>query len=63
MNLVEDYLIKNKELKLSTRTLSKRLNIKVKKVHYLCFNSKLIKQVDPLEVGYLGKKINVFTSN
>ena len=61
MNLVEEYLSNNPHLKLSTKSLSKRLNIKNKKVKYLCYNSNLIRKVNPLEVGCLASKLNVFT--
>ncbi len=61
MNLVEEYLSNNKNLKLSTKSLSKRLNIKNKKVIYLCYNSKLLRNVKPIEVGSLAAKLNVFT--
>ena len=61
MNLVEEYLFNNPDVSLSTKSLSKRLNIKIKKVHYLCHNSKLLRKVKPLEVGSLKNKLNVFT--
>lgn len=61
MNLVEEYFTQNKNIKLSTKSLAKKLNIKVKQVNYLCYNSKLIRKVNPIEVGSLKYKLNVFT--
>ena len=61
MNVVEEYFSNNKNLKLSTKSLSKRLNIKHKKVKFFCYNSKLLRKVNPLEVGSLAYKLNVFT--
>ncbi len=62
MNKVEEYLISNPELKLSVKSISKRTSIKTKRVTYLCHHSNLLRQVNPLEVGSLKSKINVFTS-
>lgn len=61
MNIVEEYLINNKNLKLSVKSLSKRTGLKTKQVIYLCYNSKLIRKVDPMEVGSLKFKMNTFT--
>ena len=61
MNVIEKYLSENKNLKLSIKSLSKKLNLKKKNVYYLCYNSKLLRKVNPLEVGSLAYKLNVFT--
>ncbi len=63
MNLVEAYLTTNPTLKLSIKSISKRTGLKRKVVTYFVFNSSLLRKVDPLEVGSLKSKINVFTSN
>ena len=63
MNLVEEYLTNNPTLKLSIKSISKRTGLRTKQVTYLCYHSKLLRQVEPLEVGSLKTKINVFTCN
>ena len=62
MNLVEEYLSENKELKLSLRSLSKRLEIRKKEVHYLTHKSKFLRKVKSREVGSGSSRINVFTA-
>jgi len=62
MNLVEEYLSENKELKLSLRSLSKRLDIRKKEVYYLTHKSKFLRKVNPCEVGSGSSRINVFTA-
>ena len=62
MNIVEEYLTNNKHLKLSIKTLVKKVGLNKKQVFYLCCNSNLIRRVNPLEVGSLRYKINTFTS-
>jgi len=64
VNQVEQYLQNNKTLKLSARTLSKRLNLKVGTVMYLSKMSckdKNLRIVSPYEVGSGRYKVSVFT--
>ena len=58
-NIVEDYLSENHHLKLSLKSIYKRLEIKKRYAMYLIKNSDKIRKVDPLEVG--SKDILVFT--
>mgnify|MGYP003326721956 CR=1 FL=1 len=62
MNQIEEYLINNRGLMLSVKSIAKRTGLKTKNVTYLCHKSKLLRQVDPLEVGSLKTKINTFTA-
>lgn len=61
MNDVEECLMLNKGIKLSVKSLAKRTGLRTKQVRYLCFNSKNIRKIDPMEVGSLKYEINVFT--
>lgn len=51
MNVVEEYLSKCPEKKLSYRTISKELGIKKRRVRRLAALSKHIRYVNPIEVG------------
>lgn len=62
MNIVETYLHDNKGVKLSMRSLAKRLNLKRKTVLYLASNSNILRKVNGLEVGNLGYRLNVFVA-
>ena len=62
-NVVEQYFIKNPNIKLSIRKLRKILNISISETLYLAMNSKQVRMVNPLEVGSNKKKIYVFTFN
>jgi predicted ribosome-associated RNA-binding protein Tma20 len=59
-NPVRDYLQKNKSLKLSTKNLSKKLNIKNNKILYFCLNSNLIRKICLGETGSYKHDLNVF---
>jgi len=59
-NPVEEYLSNNKNVKLSIKSLSKRLDMKKKQVYYYTTKSDHIRKIDPLEVGSLKTVINVF---
>lgn len=61
MNKVEEYLKNNPDLKLSVKSLAKRTGLKTRQVTYLCYHSKLLRQIDPIEVGSLKTKMNTFT--
>lgn len=63
INIVEEYFSKNPTIKLSIKKLKKKLNISTSKTYYLAMNSKLVRIVQPLEVGSNKKKIYVFTLN
>ena len=63
INIVEEYFSKNHTIKLSIKKLKKKLNISTSKTYYLAMNSKLVRIVQPLEVGSNKKKIYVFTLN
>ncbi len=60
-NIVEEYLSENHHLKLSLKSIYKRLEIKKGYAMYLIKNSDKIRQVNPLEVGSRKKDILVFT--
>lgn len=60
-NPVFNYLNANKGVKLSTKTLSKKLGIPPKAVSYYSLRGNVIRRVDPLEVGHLGVSLSVFT--
>ena len=60
-NPVFSYLNANKGLKLSVKSLSARLGIKHKEILPYCVRGNVIRRVNPLEVGHLGAKLNVFT--
>jgi hypothetical protein len=61
MNSVFALLNVNPGLKLSVKSMSKRLGIKKKEVFYLCFKESRIRRVDGLEVGSNKTKLSVFT--
>jgi hypothetical protein len=61
MNPVYVYLENGAGVKLSIRTLSKRLNLKKRAVHYYCHKDPRIRKVKGSEVGTGKCKINVFT--
>lgn len=60
-NKVENLLCQNEGVKLSLKSISKRLKLKKRYVFFLIKNSGRIRQVDPLEVGSKKKEIMVFT--
>lgn len=62
-NVVEQYFIKNPNIKLSIKKLKRKLNISISKTYCLAMNSKRVRIVNPLEVGSNKKKIYVFTFN
>lgn len=61
MNPIYDYLENGAGVKLSIKTLSKRLNMKKKKVLYYCHQDSRIRKVKGLEVGTGKVGINIFT--
>ena len=61
MNTVEDFLYNNQDVKFSVRSIAKKTGLRTKQVTYMCYNSKKIRKIYPLEVGSLKNKINVFT--
>jgi len=61
MNPVYVYLENGAGVKLSIKTLSKRLNLKKRAVHYYCYKDPRIRKVNGFEVGTGKSKINVFT--
>lgn len=62
LNEVEEYLLNNPMLKLSVKSISKRTGLRTKQVTFLCHQSKLLRQVEPMEVGSLKFKMNTFTA-
>ena len=60
-NPVEDYLSKNFNIKLSVKSLSKRLDLKRRVIVYLIHHSLKIRQVNPLEVGSMKTVSGVYT--
>lgn len=61
MNSVFALLNSNQGLKLSVKSMSKRLGIKKKEVFYMCFKDSRIRRVTGLEVGSNKNKMSVFT--
>lgn len=61
MNPVYVYLENALGVKLSVKTLSKRLNLNKRAVCYYCHKDPRIRKVKGFEVGTGKSKINVFT--
>tara|TARA_B100000614_G_C14180548_1_gene341064 strand:+ start:340 stop:534 length:195 start_codon:yes stop_codon:yes gene_type:complete len=61
MNPIYDYLENNAGIKLSVKTLSKRLDMKKRKVLYYCHQDSRIRKVKGVEVGTGKVGINIFT--
>jgi len=61
MNSVFSLLIGNPGIKLSVKSMSKRLGIKKKEVFYLCFKDPRIRRVSGIEVGTNKTNLSVFT--
>lgn len=59
---VEKFLVENPHLKLSVKSIAKKTGFRVRQVTYKCNNSKLIRKVNPLEVGSLKTTMNTFTA-
>tara|TARA_B100001175_G_scaffold286813_1_gene268807 strand:+ start:8357 stop:8563 length:207 start_codon:yes stop_codon:yes gene_type:complete len=59
-NPVEDFYKENAGKNLSLKKVSKKLNMKFRKAVFLAHNSKLLKKVDPMEVGSLKRNMLVF---
>lgn len=59
---VEKFLVENPHLKLSVKSIAKKTGFRVRQVTYKCYNSQLIRKVDPIEVGSLKTKMNTFTA-
>lgn len=60
MNQVEEFFNENPGVIYSTKTVSKILGLKVKEVNYWCYNSSVLQKVNPMEVGSLRCKLNLF---
>ena len=60
LNIVEEYFVSNPNLKLSVKSIAKRTGLRTKQATYLAHHSKMLRQVNPLEVGSLKTKMNVF---
>tara|TARA_Y100000766_G_scaffold283763_2_gene300264 strand:+ start:998 stop:1195 length:198 start_codon:yes stop_codon:yes gene_type:complete len=61
MNPIYDYLENGAGVKLSVKTLSRRLDMKKGKVLYYCHQDSRIRKVKGLEVGTGKVGINIFT--
>tara|TARA_Y100001935_G_scaffold58455_1_gene48997 strand:- start:6604 stop:6798 length:195 start_codon:yes stop_codon:yes gene_type:complete len=61
MNPIYDYLENSAGIKLSVKTLSKRLDMKKRKVLYYCHQDSRIRKVKGEEVGTGKVGINIFT--
>tara|TARA_Y100000768_G_C23912549_1_gene650676 strand:- start:364 stop:576 length:213 start_codon:yes stop_codon:yes gene_type:complete len=59
-NIIEDFYRKNAGKNLSLRKVSKQLGIKFRKGVFLANNSKILKIVQPFEVGCGKKSIIIF---
>lgn len=60
-NPIYDYLENGAGVKLSVKTLSKRLDMKKKKVLHYCYQDLRIRKVKGFEVGTGKREINIFT--
>ena len=59
-NHVEEFMLENKGINLSAKSISKRMGIKKKEVLFFINRSDIIENVDPLEVGSNKKFLNVY---
>lgn len=50
-------------LALSVKSIAKRTGLRTKQVTYICHHSKKLSKVDPIKLGSLKHKINVFIFN
>ena len=66
-DIFSNYLLENKHLMLSVKSIAKRLELKTKVVTYLAYKSckenNLIRKINPLEVGSLKTTMNTFTAS
>ena len=58
---VEKCLSTVPNMALSVKSIAKRTGLKTKQVTYICYNSKKIRKINPLEVGSLRYQMNTFT--
>jgi len=61
MNPVYEHLQNSAGVKLSIRSLSKRLDMKKRRVLFYCYQDSRIRKVKGQEVGTGKMKINIFT--
>lgn len=47
---------------LSVKSIAKRTGLRTKQVTYICYQSKKLRRINPMEVGSLKNKINTFTA-
>ena len=47
---------------LSVKSIAKRTGLRTKQVTYICYNSKKLRKVNPMEVGSLKSTMNTFTA-
>lgn len=59
---VEECLGRNPGVALSVKSISKRTGLRTKQVTYICHHSKKLRQIDPIQVGSLKTKMNVFVA-
>lgn len=45
---------------LSVKSIAKRTGLRTKQVTFICYHSKKLRKVDPIEVGCLKSKMNTF---
>jgi len=62
-NPIRSFYEENPSVKLSLKTLSKRLGIKKKTVYFFIMNTNKVVKVNPLEVGSHKYDLNVFKFN
>lgn len=60
-NSVEEFMSNNRTKNLSVKTISKRMGIRKKEVLYYINKSKIISNVQPIDVGCNAKFLNVYT--
>ena len=59
---VEKCLKSSPGISLSVKSIAKRTGLKTKQVTYICYHSKNLRPVNPIEVGSLKTKMNVFVA-
>jgi hypothetical protein len=57
---VENCLISIPGIALSVKSIAKRTGLRTKQVTYICYHSKNVRKVDPIEVGSKKNKMNTF---
>jgi len=59
---VEQCLTSIPGVMLSVKSIAKKTGLRTKQVTYICHHSKVLRQIEPLEIGSLKTQLNVFTA-